>query len=119
MKKERRETVRHDRSIPVFFSDTEENGSVLESKTINLAPNGMYCKVNKFIEPYTKLFCTLMHPMEEDSESIIVEGVVVRCEPPEFSADAKDYNIAVFFSDIAGDDRKRLERWLSLPCKSR
>ena len=113
MKEERRSFARKEKSIPVFFSETKGGEKTLKAETINLASNGLYCKVDKFVELYTKIYCTLVHVSKNVKERISLEGAVVRCEPPEPNPLINTYNIGVFFSDIADEDRKKLEKWLS------
>jgi len=108
--KERRGSPRREKSIPVFFSHDREDSTPLESKTINLGANGLYCTVEKQIELYTKVFCTLVHPADERDEKVIIEGVVVRCEEGD---SVSRYNVAVFFSNVSDNDRKKIESWIS------
>jgi len=107
--KERRSSQRKKKSIPVFFSHKREDSAPLETKTINLGPNGLYCTVEKNIELYTKVFCTLVHPCSDNNEKIMIEGVVVRCE----EENSTSYNVAVFFSNVSENDRKKIETWIS------
>ncbi len=109
--KERRQTERVNINLPVFFVD-EGHGN-LETKTINIASNGLYCKLGKHIELYTRVFCTLVHPGGTNfDEAISIEGVVVRCDPPEEDPRVDEYNIAVFFDSITGADEEKLAKWL-------
>jgi len=99
---ERRGDPRLDNNIPVKIC---QEGGDLVAETQNISRSGVYCRVNKHIEPMTKLKIHLMLSSPEEGKKgarkVSCEGVVVRSEPIE---DGEGYHLAVFFSDITKRD---------------
>ena len=69
---ERRREPRFEGNIPVKISSTEFD---LVTETKNLSRTGAYCRVNKYIEPMTKLKLHLLLPFKR-SEKIITKKVI-------------------------------------------
>lgn len=99
---ERRGDPRLDNNIPVKIC--QESGDLV-AETQNISRSGVYCRVNKHIEPMTKLKIHLLLSSPEEGKKetrkVSCEGVVVRSEPIE---DGEGYHLAVFFSDITKRD---------------
>ena len=75
------------------------------TETQNISRSGAYCRVNKFIEPMTRLKICLLLPFRRDhrtvTKKINCEGIVVRTESLPHS-DA--FHVAIFFNDIQTRD---------------
>jgi hypothetical protein len=100
---ERRQHPRVTNNVPLKLC-SDEGDFVTESW--NLSRSGIYCRVNQFIEPMTKLKINLLLPLKKsedkiDTKKIACQGVVVRTEPIEGS---KDYNVAIFFNELHQKD---------------
>jgi len=99
---ERRGDPRLDNNIPVKIC---QEGGDLVAETQNISRSGVYCRVNKRIEPMTKLKIHLLLSSPEEGKKetrkVSCEGVVVRSEPIK---DGEGYHLAVFFSDITKRD---------------
>ena len=95
---ERRKHPRLEGNIPVKICSDEFD---LVTETANLSRTGSYCKVDKYIEPMTKLKIHLLIPLKKGqkivTKKISCDGVVVRTE----SVPGQPYyNVAIYFSDI-------------------
>ncbi len=91
-------------------------GSVEKTKADNFSCSGVYCTVNKFIAPMTKVMVNLSLPITKSKSTVIenisLEGIVVRTEPETNKRNVKDYNVAIFFPEIIEFDRKKIEKYL-------
>ena len=105
---ERRAAPRIDERIPLAISDA---GAELATETKNLSAAGVYCTVDRFIAPMSKL--QLRFELPERSRRVCVRcvGVVVRVEPV-VDAERGRYHIGVFFTDIAERDRAAITRFV-------
>ncbi|MCK5581674.1 MAG: PilZ domain-containing protein [Candidatus Omnitrophica bacterium] len=108
---ERRKTTRLAGNIPLkIYSDDFD----LVTETKNLSRSGVYCRVNKYIEPMTRLKIHLLLPLKKTgkivTKKISCGGVVVRAEsiPGEDS-----FNIAIYFNDILMRDAESLAGYVS------
>ncbi len=108
---ERRRHPRLENHIPLKIC-SDDFDVVTETK--NLSSSGAYCRVNKYLEPMTKLKIHLLLPLKKYhkvvTKKISCEGVVVRSE----SVPADQYfNVAIYFSDIAQKDVNCLNDYIN------
>ena len=84
------------------------------TETGNISRSGLYCRINRYIEPMTKLKVCLLLPMRKNgkdvTKQIIAQGVVVRAEQVD---QGDDHNIAIFFSEIAQRDAESISDYVS------
>ena len=90
------------------------------TETQNVSRTGVYCQVNKYIEPMTKLKIHLLLSCKKDgkvmSEKVSCQGVIVRTE----SIPGEDvFNIAIYFNDIKPRDAERIAAFVDLTLGSR
>jgi len=109
---ERRKDPRLENNIPVKIC--QEDGDIV-TETRNISRSGAYCRVDKYIEPMTKLKIHLLLPLKKNNKvvtkKVSCQGVVVRVE----ETPKKSYfNIAVFFSDITQRDADTIAEYVSL-----
>jgi len=101
--KERRRHPRIKGNIPVKICG-EEFDAVTETK--NLSRSGAFCRVNKYIDPMTKLKIQLLLSYKRSGKTITkkvsCEGVIVRVE--QRPDEQKGYNTAIYFNDISEKD---------------
>lgn len=107
---ERRQHPRIQKNIPLKIS--QEDGDLV-TETWNISRSGAYCKVNRYIEPMTKLKVNLLLPFKKRerqmTRQISCEGIVIRTE----TVPSKDYyNVAIFFSDIAKKDAEAIAEYV-------
>ncbi len=103
---ERRRSPRLDHTVPLKLS----NGDVeIVTETRNVSSSGVYCRVNTYIEPMTKLKIHLLLPVKKSNristKRISCHGIVVRTE----SVPNEEYfNAAIFFNDLQPKDIQAL-----------
>ena len=99
---EKRKNPRLDSNVPVKIIHAD--GDIV-TETANISRSGVYCQVDKNIEPMTKLKINLLLPVKRSgkntSKKISCEGVVVRTEP---IVGKNRYHVAIFFNDISPKD---------------
>jgi hypothetical protein len=99
---ERRRHPRLDHHVPVKISSEDAD---IVTETLNLSCSGAFCRINRRLEPMTKLKIHLLLPIRRnnklETKKISCLGVVVRAQ----SVPDKDYfDTAIFFSDINPKD---------------
>lgn len=108
---ERRRDPRLGNNIPIRIS--QDDGDMV-TETANISRSGLYCKVNRYIEPMTKLKVCLLLPLRKNgkdvTKQILAQGVVVRAEQ---IAQTDDHHIAIFFSEIAQRDAESISDYVS------
>ena len=108
---ERRKDQRLAKNVPVkIFHD---DGDIV-TQTANISRSGAYCRVEKYIEPMTKLKVNLLLPIKKNGKStskrITCQGAVVRTE--KISAE-NAYHIAIFFSDISQREAESIADYIA------
>ena len=108
---ERRRHPRLEHNIPVKLSSADVE---IVTETKNLSSSGVHCRVNKFIEPMTKLKIHLLLPLKKHNKittkKISCQGVVVRSEA---AAGDHDFNVAIYFTDLQQKDINCLNEYIS------
>lgn len=108
---ERRKDPRLGNNIPIRIS--QDDGDVV-TETGNISRSGLYCKINRYIEPMTKLKICLLLPLRKNgkdvTKQILAQGVVVRAEQ---IAQTDEHNIAIFFNEIAQRDAESIADYVS------
>ena len=103
---EKRRQPRVDNNIPLKIAAP---GADLVTETRNVSSSGVYCRVNIFLEPMTRLQVTLLVPVKKAEKvfarKIVCGGVVVRTEN---IPDGHGFNTAIFFNDIHPKDIRLL-----------
>jgi len=83
--------------------------------TSDVALEGMHCASNVALEPGTEMHLklSLVGGDVSGSESIDIVGKVLRCSVREGSPDVRRHGIAITFTTITPQDRKKLQRYLN------
>ncbi|HOY09391.1 MAG TPA: PilZ domain-containing protein [Candidatus Omnitrophota bacterium] len=103
---DRRKYPRTQGNIPVkIYSDDFD----VVTETKNLSRAGVYCQVDKYIEPMTKLNIHLLLSCKKDGKTqtkkISCQGVIVRTE----SVPGTDiFNVAIYFNEIKSRDAESI-----------
>lgn len=114
---ERRQYPRIERQLPFRVV---ANGYDFVTFTQNVSCVGAYCRINKYVPPFTRVMVKLSLPVSQGStdETLLVEckGVVVRTE----DESSGGFNIAIFFNAINDSQRNKISQYLNqfLPQKS-
>ena len=108
---ERRKYPRVENNLPVKISSDELD---IVTETRNLSCAGAYCRVDKYLEPMTKLQIHLLLPFKKKdkitTKKVSCQGIVVRVEP---QPDEKHFNVAIYFNDIQQKDIKAISEYVS------
>lgn len=116
-KPERRKHPRINLELPLKVA---ANGYDFSTSTMNVSCLGAYCRITKYVPPFTKVLVKLALPILTNSGSknydLECRGVIVRSED-ELSG---GFNIAIFFNHIKDDQRKKISEYLNqfIPSKS-
>lgn len=99
---ERRQHPRLFNHVPVKI--TQEDGDLV-TETRNISRSGVYFRVNKYIEPMTKLKLNLLLPIRKKgkglTKKLCCEGIIVRAVE---AGKGQGFDIAVFFNSITQRD---------------
>ena len=89
------------------------NGFDFKTSTQNISCLGTYCRIDKYIPPFTRVIIGLSLPVAEKDgvKQLPIEcsGVIVRAldEP------GGGFNIAIFFNRIREDQRKKISQYVN------
>ena len=113
---ERRIHKRIKKNIPLKIKVADFD-SVSETK--NLSSSGLYCRIDKYIAPLTKVNMILLIPSskqtlpaKEQCKKIECEGTVVRTELINDPGEGDSYNVAIFFSQIKKSDKSCIGKYV-------
>lgn len=109
---ERRKNPRANKSIPLKISSGEFD---IVTETENVSGAGAYCRVERYIEPMTKLKIVILLPIKQrnkvSTKKIECTGVVVRSENVPLQPNW--FKIAIFFSDISNKDAQKISDYVN------
>lgn len=111
---ERRIKTRVKKNIPLKIkSDLFDS----VSETENLSSSGLYCRLDKYVAPMTKVNMILLIPClkksKEQCKKIECEGTAVRTELVNDPVEGDYYNVAIFFSQIKKADKTYIEKYVN------
>lgn len=84
--------------------------------TLNVSASGIYCKLDKEIPIMSRVQLVLMMPdpsKEGRTNSLEVEGVVVREHPVIIDGKIKHYDAAIFFDSLSAKDRESIAQYIA------
>jgi hypothetical protein len=106
---ERRRHPRLEQRLPFKVA---ANGYGFSTTTQNLSCVGAYCRIKKYIPPFTKVAVKLTLPVKnvknKKSYTVDCTGVIVRTE----DKDRSGFNIAIFFNEINASQRKKISEYI-------
>jgi len=115
--KERRRSERIDAQIALQLSGPQDAlpAESVTTESINVGAEGVYCQLNHFIAPLTKLQLTMVLPLKNrkgqvKNEVVKTSAVVVRCQPS--GAEEGGYRIACFFTDMDTNAKSVLDEYV-------
>ena len=107
---ERREHPRIDHRLPIKVA---ANGYDFATTTENISCVGAYCRIEKYVPPFTKVMVRLSLPVKTGNISkkydVSCKGVLVRAEDEKSGG----FNVAIFFNDITQGQRKIISRYVN------
>jgi hypothetical protein len=116
-KAERRQYPRIDQELSI---NVAANGYDFKTSTQNVSCIGAYCRIDKYVPPFTRVMIKLNLPVTTDTGkkdfNVECKGVIVRS----VDENKGGFNIAIFFNEIKDDQRKKISRYVNqfLPEKS-
>lgn len=105
---ERRRAPRVESRLPVVLTD---GTGELTASTRDISESGAYCTLRRFVPLMTKLQIHFELPGRPPAR-IACQGVVVRVDPPAPAPRPSRYHLAIFFNDMADEDRARIARYI-------
>ena len=109
---ERRKSPRIAKELPINIA---ADGYGFSTTTQNVSCTGVYCRVNRYIPPFTKIAVKMALPIVNPKTArnslscLECKGVVVRTE----DEDMGGFNIAIFFNDINDSQRQKISRYVN------
>jgi hypothetical protein len=107
---ERRIHPRIDHNLPIRLA---VNGYDFSTSTKNISCLGAYCRLDKYVPPFTKLAVKMTLPLRNlkaaKEADVECKGVVVRTEDDPDGG----FNVAVFFNDIHNNQRQKISHYIS------
>lgn len=110
VKTERRLHPRIEHKLPLKIA---ADGYDFSTSTQNLSCAGVYCQVNRYVPPFTKIAVKMTLPLVSDNKrkefTLECKGVIVRTE----DANNGGFNFAIFFNEITESQRKKIAQYIS------
>ena len=107
--KERRSAPRVADQVLLSLHDAKGE---LQAETKNLSACGVYCALNTFIPPMTKLQIQFELPIGGRRVRVRCHGVVVRVEPIVTTETPARYHTGIWFSELSSRDRETISRYV-------
>ncbi len=115
---ERRKSHRVEVRVPVRLEEREQTlkGKAIPGQSANLSEGGVYCDIEKYLAPLTKVGISLLLPAFGDRLSrpreISVEGVVVRTLPDREGRKIARYRIACCFTGMEENEKELIREYI-------
>jgi len=115
---ERRKSHRVEARVPIQLEAREEEvgGKIIPAESANLSEGGVYCEVEKYVPPLTRVAITLLLPSFGGAHArpseIRAEGVVVRNIPVKEGRKVTKYRIACAFTSISSEQRAIVREYI-------
>jgi len=110
VKIDRRLHPRIAKSLPIRVA---ANGYDFTTTTENVSCVGAYCRINKYIPPFTRVMVKLSLPVatKKGGKKVVVEckGVLVRTDDDAYGG----FNIAIFFNEIKEYQKKIISQYVN------
>lgn len=106
---ERRLYPRIEQKLPVQLS---ANGYTFATSTHNVSCTGTYCRIEKYIPPFTKIAIRMVLPVVSENRreeyNVECKGVIVRTN----DEDKGGFNIAIYFNEINENQQKKISKYV-------
>jgi len=115
---ERRKSHRVEVRVPVRLEEREEElrGKTIPGESANLSEGGVYCDVEKYLAPLTKVGIRLLLPAFGERYSkpreVTAEGVVVRTLPEKQGRKIARYRIACCFTGMDENEKELVREYI-------
>jgi len=115
---ERRKSHRVEARVPVQLEarEVEVRGKIIPAESANLSEGGVYCEIEKYLPPLTRVAITLLLPAfggeHAKPREIKAEGVVVRNISVREGRKIVKYRIACAFTSISDEQRAIVREYI-------
>jgi len=115
---ERRKSHRVEVRVPVRLEEREEDlrGKAIPGQSANLSEGGVYCDVEKYLAPLTRVGISMLLPAFGERISrpreITAEGVVVRTMPEKQGRKIARYRIACCFTNMEENEKELIREYI-------
>ena len=109
MGKERRSAPRVSDQVRLSLQDAKGE---IQAETKNLSACGVYCALDAFIPPMTKLQLQFELPVGRRHVRVKCEGVVVRVDPVVTTESTARYHTGIWFSELSSRDRDTISHYV-------
>ena len=106
---ERRRAPRFAESASLNITEVEPP---VQAEMKNLSATGVYCALDRFIPPMTKLQLHFELPGGTRQTHIRCAGVVVRVDPIVSTESQAHYNTGIYFTQLSDRDRSAITRFV-------
>jgi len=107
--RERRQVPRIAERVALAITDA---GTELTTESHNLSTAGVYCTLDRFLAPMSKVQLQFELPNGARISKVRCTGVVVRVEPVIANADRGRFNTAIFFTELSDRNRSTISRFV-------
>mgnify|MGYP000897220549 CR=1 FL=1 len=105
--KERRVHPRINQNLPI---NVVANGYDFVTSTLNLSCLGAYCRIDKYVPPFTRVRIKMELPMARNEKTPVeCDGVIVRSEDEAQGG----FNVAIYFNKITDAPRKKITQYIN------
>ncbi|GAB4256958.1 PilZ domain-containing protein [Deferrisoma sp.] len=109
--RERRRDPRVEATFPLRVS---EDGEGVKAESINISTRGLYCRVPRHVNLFSKLRVALDLPMGDGRhETLECDGVVVRVDPERETPGMREYRLAIYFLNLDAQGARVIEEFLA------
>ncbi len=89
------------------------NGYDFTTATQNISCSGAYCRLKKYVPPFTKVAVKMTFPIKTHNKveqyNVECQGVIVRTD----DKGKEGFNIAIFFNEIGDSQRKKISQYVN------
>jgi hypothetical protein len=107
---ERLQYPRLNQQLPVKIA---ANGYDFMTSTENISCVGAYCRINKYVPPFTRISLKITLPVNEGKAKkdyhVECRGVIVRTDDEASGA----FNVAIFFNGISDANKQKISHYIS------
>jgi hypothetical protein len=107
--KERRAQPRVEERLRLSVADAT---GTIHAETKNLSAAGVYCALETFLAPMTKLQLDFELPVGGRHVRVRCEGIVVRVDPVVTTESKARYHTGIWFSELAPRDREAISSYV-------
>ena len=107
--KDRRTHPRVDERLILSVADAT---GTIQAETKNLSATGVYCALQTFLPPMTKLQLEFELPVGQRRVRVRCEGVVVRVDPVVTTESTARYHTGIWFNELSLRDREAIASYV-------